>query len=89
MPFDHFSPNIPGYMQGEITDIVVDAPTNFPPPAIGTYIVNPATPFQVTVKWTLSGVLVPLWQKALGGSWQVTVYAESQGAGLRLSETVT
>ena len=81
MPFDRFSPDIPGYLQGEITGIVVGAPPNFPPPAVGTHVVDPAKPFDVTVTWTLSGVLVPLWQQALGGAWDVTVYAESQGAG--------
>lgn len=81
MPFDRFSPDIPGYLQGEITDIVVNAPTNFPPPAVGTHVIDPANPFEVTVKWTLSGALVPLWQQGLGGNWDVTVYAESQGAG--------
>lgn len=81
MPFDRFSPDIPGYLQGEITDIAVDAPPDFPPPAVGTHVVDPANPFDVTITWTLTGALVPLWQTALGGDWDVTVYAESQGQG--------
>lgn len=81
MPFDRFSPDIPGYLQGEITAVTVDAPPNFPPPAVGTHVVDPAKPFGVIVTWTLTGVLVPLWQTALGGAWDVTVYAESQAGG--------
>ena len=31
--------------------------------------------------WNIQGLLAPLWLSALGGNWDVSVYAESLGGG--------
>jgi hypothetical protein len=76
---DRFDPNIPKYMEGEVGDVVITSPAGFPPPALPNRVVDPTKPFTLDVTWNMFGALVPLWMAALGGSWQVTVYAESLG----------
>jgi hypothetical protein len=77
-----FDPNIPGLIQGEVTTVVVIDPANvFPPFEVGNHVLNRNDSFQVTVKWRITGLLRPLWLAALGGNWNVQVYAESIGGG--------
>ena len=77
-----FDPNIPGLIQGEITTLVViDPAVNFPPFEVGNHVLEPDEEFKVTVKWSITGLLRPLWLAALGGNWNVQVYAESIGGG--------
>lgn len=89
-----FDPNLPNLMTGEITTVVVQDPANTfgPPFEVGNHVLDRTEPFRVHVRWTLDGLLVPLWQKALEDSdWDVSVYAESMGGGneIRLgTETV-
>jgi hypothetical protein len=77
-----FDPNIPGLIQGEVTTVTVVDPANtFPPFELGNHVVNRDEEFEVIVRWELNGLLAPLWLAALGGNWDVSVYAESLGGG--------
>ena len=50
---------------------------------MGNSVLSPSKPFQVVVRWKVTGLLGPLWLAALGGKWNVQVYAESIGCGSR------
>jgi hypothetical protein len=77
-----FDPNIPGLIEGNVSTLVVLDPANtFPPFEVGNHVLNRADPFVVTVKWKITGLLRPLWLSALGGNWNVQLYAESIGGG--------
>lgn len=77
-----FDPNIPGLIEGQVTTVIVTDPANtFPGFEVGNHVMNPDEPFDITVKWEVSGLLFKLWQKALGGNWNVQAYAESVGGG--------
>jgi hypothetical protein len=77
-----FDPSIPGFIEGDITNVAVN---ETPPFGLANHVVNRAEPFDVVVEWSVSGVLTQLWLAALafGGvtQWLVRVYAESQGEG--------
>ena len=84
MPINQFAPEIPGFLEGDVTVLAVDAPANFPPPAIGNQVVDPKKAFTLKVEWEVFGAISALWVGglgALGASWAVTAYAESIGAG--------
>lgn len=74
-----FDPNYPGLIEGDVTSIAVIDPVV--PPELGNHVVNPNTDFEVTVEWEVGGLFAPLWLQALGGNWDVSVYAESLGGG--------
>jgi hypothetical protein len=77
-----FDPNIPGLIEGNITTVKVIDPTGtFPPFEVGNHVLNAGDPFQVNVEWRIIGLLRPLWLSALGGNWNVQVFAESLGGG--------
>jgi hypothetical protein len=77
-----FDPNIPGLIEGEVkTFIVTDPAGTFPPFEVGNHVLDPTEPFDVSVSWSITGLLRPLWLAALGGRWNVQVYAESVGGG--------
>ena len=76
-----FDPQIVGFMEGEVTNVALTEPGSFPPPGVGNLVVDPTKQFRLHVEWEVFGFLVPLWLAALGGSWDVTVYAESIGGG--------
>ena len=77
-----FDPNIPGLIEGNITTVVVIDPTKtFPPFEVGNHVLNRNDSFQINVEWTITGLLGPLWLSALGGNWNVQVFAESLGGG--------
>ncbi len=77
-----FDPNIPGLIEGNITTVVVIDPAGtFPPFEVGNHVLNRNDSFQVNVEWTITGLLRPLWLSALGGNWNVQVFAESLGGG--------
>jgi hypothetical protein len=77
-----FDPNIPGLIEGNITTVVVIDPTNtFPPFEVGNHVLNRNDSFEIKVEWTITGLLGPLWLSALGGNWNVQVFAESLGGG--------
>ena len=77
-----FDPNIPGLITGDVTTVVVIDPAgDFPPFSVGNHVLNPADTFFIDVTWEVNGLLRPLWLKALGGNWNVQVYAESVGGG--------
>ncbi len=80
MPLD---PNLPGLITGDITNVtVIDPASSFPPPfELSNRVIDPTKAFDVDVTWVLNGPLVPLWLTALGGGWDVSVYAESLGGG--------
>jgi hypothetical protein len=71
-----FDPNIPGFIQGEVTRVTV-----LDPRPVGNHVLDPTKPFDVEIEWNVSGPLAPLWLFALGGNWDVSVYSESIGAG--------
>lgn len=77
---DQFDPDIPGLIQGDVTSVTVTDPQPFPF-GTGNRVVDPTKAFTLTVEWELFGALVPLWLAALGGNWDVSVYAESLGGG--------
>lgn len=77
-----FDPNIPGLISGDVTTVVVIDPENvFPGFEVGNHVIDSDADFQVRVDWELQGLLAPLWLAALGGDWDVSVYAESLGGG--------
>jgi hypothetical protein len=76
-----FDPTIPGYLEGEVSNVLVTAPAGFPPPALRRLVVDPSEPFDITVEWEIFGALVPLWVAALDPNWEVKVFAESIGPG--------
>lgn len=73
-----FDPNIPPFITGDITSVTV---TEIPEIGLPNHVINPTKEVKVEIKWELNGVLVPLWLTALGGNWNVSVYAESLGGG--------
>ncbi len=48
---------------------------------MGNHVLNRNDSFQVSVTWKIDGLLRPLWLAALGGSWNVQLFAESLGGG--------
>jgi hypothetical protein len=77
-----FDPNIPGLIEGDITTVVVIDPAGtFPPFEVGNHVLNSNDSFQVNVAWKITGLLRPLWLSALGGKWNVQLFAESLGGG--------
>ncbi|MEV5963649.1 hypothetical protein AB0L70_17915 [Kribbella sp. NPDC051952] len=77
-----FDPNIPGLIEGNVTTVVVLDPANtFPPFEVGNHVLNRDDAFQIKVEWKITGLLRPLWLSALGGNWNVQVFAESIGGG--------
>lgn len=85
---DQFDPNIPGLIEGNVTSVVVTDPQPFIF-GTGNKVIDPTRSFDLTIEWELFGQLVPLWLAALGGDWDVSVYAESLGGGneVRLGTT--
>lgn len=88
-----FDPNIPGLISGDITTVIVRDPANtFPGFEVGNHVIDSDEDFEVRVRWEIDGLLATLWLKALeDADWNVSVYAESMGAGneIRLgTETV-
>jgi hypothetical protein len=86
---DRFDPNIPSpiaggtpLISGSVGAVVVIDPANtFPPFEVGNLVVDPTSPFTIETSWEVNGFIAPLWLKALGGNWNVKVYAESLGGG--------
>ncbi len=78
-----FDPNLPGLAEGNITRVaVIDPALNFDSGfEFGNFVIDPTRPFDVRVDWELFGLIVPPWVTALGGNWDVSVYAESLGGG--------
>jgi hypothetical protein len=60
---------------------VIDPALTFPGFEVGNHVLDSTKPFQVKVDWAIQGFLAPLWLQALGGNWDVSVYAESLGGG--------
>jgi len=72
----------PVLFKGEFTHIrCVDPAATFPALSQENLVMNGSQPFNIELKWELSGSLVPLWLSALGGSWSVEGFAESVGPG--------
>ncbi|TCC21658.1 hypothetical protein [Kribbella sindirgiensis] len=85
---NQFDPNLPrqnpadpDLIVGDVTAVIVREPGNLQPYDVGNSVLSPSKPFQVVVRWKVTGLLGPLWLAALGGKWNVQVYAESMGAG--------
>jgi hypothetical protein len=77
-----FDPNIPNLIEGNITTVIVlDPADTFPPFEVGNHVLNRNESFQVKVAWEITGLLRPLWLSALGGNWNVQLFAESLGGG--------
>jgi hypothetical protein len=77
-----FDPNIPGLIGGDVTTVVVIDPAGtFPPFEVGNHVLNRNDSFQVNVAWEVTGLLRPIWLAALGGNWNVQLFAESLGGG--------
>jgi hypothetical protein len=79
---NQFDPNIPSLIGGEVSTVVVTDPAgDFPPFEVGNHVLNRNEAFRLTVEWKVTGALRPLWLAALGGNWNVQVFAESIGGG--------
>jgi hypothetical protein len=77
-----FDPNIPPLIGGNVTTVVViDPASTFPPLEVGNHVLDGTKSFDIQIKWEITGGLAPLWLQALGGNWNVQVYAESIGGG--------
>jgi hypothetical protein len=83
-----FDPNIPGpapgdpaLIEGDVHAVIVRDPGTFAPFDVGNKVLNRRQAFQINVKWRVTGLLGPLWLTALGGNWNVQVFAESMGGG--------
>ncbi|MGQ0573738.1 MAG: hypothetical protein ACT4RN_05970 [Pseudonocardia sp.] len=77
---EQFDPKIPGLIEGTLTGVAVIDPQPFVG-GVGNRVIDPTKSFTVAVEWELHGQLAPLWLTALNGNWDVSVYAESLGAG--------
>jgi hypothetical protein len=77
---DQFDPNYPGLMQGDITNVAVIDPSS-PPGQLGNLVLDPDKDFTLEITWRVSGVLAALWLAPLAQDWDITVFAESIGAG--------
>jgi hypothetical protein len=85
---NQFDPNLPrrnpaddDLIVGDVTAVIVRDAGNYQPYDVGNSVLDPSKPFQIVVKWKVTGLLAPLWLAALGGKWNVQAYAESMGAG--------
>lgn len=76
-----FDPNIPGFVQGDITSVGVVSPPGFPAPALPNRVIDPSKPFNVNVAWEVHGSIAPIWLDSLAANWRVEVFAESLGGG--------
>lgn len=76
-----FDPELPGFLQGEVTTVNLVEPASFAPLGVSNLVIDPTKQFGIKVEWEIFGLLVPLWLAALGGNWNVSVYAESVGGG--------
>lgn len=77
-----FDPNIPNLIEGSVTQVsVLDPAGTFPPFEVGNHVVRADEEFKIGVAWEVTGLLRPLWLSALGGKWNVQVFAESVGGG--------
>jgi hypothetical protein len=72
---DQFDPQIPPFIEGEVTNVAVLE--GGPSPNL---VIDPTLPFEVQVDWKVFGILVPLWLTALDQEFVVSVYAEGMGA---------
>lgn len=80
-----FDPNIPGLIGGDVTTaVVIDPAATFPTFEVGNHVLNRDDAFQVNVAWEINGLLRPVWLAALGGNWNVQLFAESIGGGPEL-----
>ena len=77
---NQFDPQITGLMEGEVTGLTVIDPQPFVG-GTGNHVIDPSKEFTLKVEWEVFGQLVPIWLAALGGNWDVSVYAESLGGG--------
>lgn len=84
-----FDPNIPNpiaggpaLIEGDVTRVaVIDPAVGFPGFEVGNHVLERSESFDIRVDWKITGLLRPLWLSALGGNWNVQVYAESIGGG--------
>lgn len=78
----HLETGVSTLFKGEFTHMqCVDPASTFPGVSQGNLIMDRSKPFHIELTWELTGLLVPLWLSALGGSWSVEAYAESIGPG--------
>jgi hypothetical protein len=76
---DRFDPNIPNIIQGDVTNVRVVDPGGGLPGDVGNLVVDPTKPFNIEVEWEVFEFFAPVFLAALGGNWDVSVYAESYG----------
>jgi len=77
---NQFDPQLPGLMEGAVTNLAVIDPQPFVG-GTGNHVIDPNKEFTLKVEWEVFGQLAPLWLAALGGNWDASVYAESLGGG--------
>ena len=80
-----FDPNVPAgplTITGQFSSAVVVKEN--PAFGAGNLVLNPNKPFDIKVKWKISGNVAEIWLNALASKspdWVVTAYAESIGPG--------
>lgn len=79
MAQSQFDPDLGALLSGEFTSVTVLDPAL--PGHVPNLVVDPTKPFQIEVKWRLTGSEVPPRLNACENAWVVTAYAESIGPG--------
>jgi hypothetical protein len=74
-----FDPDKGPLFTGEFTSVIVVDPAI--PGHVPNLVIDPTKDFNIELKWKLEGSDVPLYLAALGGNWDIQVYAESIGPG--------
>jgi hypothetical protein len=74
-----FDPDKGPLFKGEFTHVDVIDPAL--PGHVPNLVINPANPFEIHVKWQITGTDVPLYLAALADNWSIEVFAESMGPG--------
>ncbi len=82
-----FDPDKGPNFKGEFTKVKIIDPAF--PGQVPNLVIDPTRNFDIELEWKIEGFDVPLYLAALGGNWDVEVFAESLGPGpeLRIAQT--
>jgi hypothetical protein len=73
-------PNFPGIFEGAVDSVTVTDPAPYPG-QVGNMVIDPAASFTLEVTWHIDGPFAPIVLAAMAPSWDLRVFAESQGPG--------
>src|SRR5262245_50348140 len=71
-----------GVFKGEFTKVNVLEPSV--PGHVRNLVIDPTKDFDIEIEWKIEGSDVALYLAALGGNWDIEVFAESLGPGPEL-----